>query len=67
VKWWIFNLSSTPTKGSQSLQEISAQIHGREREERRNPNLLALQKCERYGKKFFCSGSREGNWRGACS
>jgi hypothetical protein len=31
-KRWIFNLSSTPTKGTQSLLEILAQIMG-EREE----------------------------------
>jgi hypothetical protein len=40
-KRWIFNLSSTPTKGTQSLLENLAQIM-REREEK-NPNLLALQ------------------------
>jgi hypothetical protein len=40
-KRWIFNLSSTPTKGTHSLLEILAQIM-REREEK-NPNLLALQ------------------------
>jgi len=43
-KRWIFNLSSTPTKGSQSLRNFSSNPWEREREERRNPNLLTLLK-----------------------
>jgi hypothetical protein len=36
---WIFNLSCTPTKGSQSLLEILAQIKG---ERERRGGTLAL-------------------------
>jgi len=45
---WIFNLSSTPTKGSQSLYEISAQIHRREK--RGGTLTCLLSKSEKMGR-----------------
>jgi hypothetical protein len=55
-RWWIFNLSSTPTKGTQSSLKIW-HIAMQRRERRGRTLTCLLSKCEKWGGKVRRKGA----------
>ena len=64
-KRWIFNLSCTPTKSTQCLLEILAQII-RDREDRRTLTCL-LSKCEKMVREVRRKGAAAPQIPSACA